>query len=88
MMGLWKDSWDNSELTLQGRATCFYPASDTGVKSTGLILIAGIQVPGSQNQEATTAATATTIASQQPGSCRMNAGISRKETPIFQDLAY
>ena len=34
-MGLWADSWDNSELMLQSRATCFCPDSDTGVKSTG-----------------------------------------------------
>ena len=49
-MGLWADSWDNSELMLQSRATCFCPDSDTGVKSTGFTgftVVAGIQVPGS-----------------------------------------
>lgn len=86
--GLWDDSWDNSEVTLQGRDAYFRPVSETGVKKTGLILIAGIHVPGSRKQETTPAAPVTTVASQQPRSCRMNAGTGGKESPIFWDLAY
>lgn len=62
-MSPWKNSLDGSEQTLQGGAACLCPASHTRVPSSGLMLAAGIQVPGSQTEEITAVAGATTLTS-------------------------
>lgn len=47
LLDFWKDYQDKPELTLQDRASCFYPTSDTGSMNSGFIHIAGIQISGS-----------------------------------------